>query len=395
MSSFSCGRDAEAPAHAVAAEVIYSTLAILVATAGKGQPLGAFNPERSKMKIAEGIQVLRAHATKTAMALVAAAALVACSPPPDTASTASTASTADKDEPREPVSAAAAGRESIANTYRFAIGDFTAIALRDGGVEVPNDAKVIAINHTPEETAALLTAAGLPSDSLALSCQPLLVQTADRVLLFDTGAGTNLGPAAGKLPAAMAAAGVDAADVTDIFISHSHGDHTGGLVNAAGTLAFPNATIHISAPEWEFLQGMTPEDDERAAEFTAFIAAVTPKIAAFEPGADLVPGVVEAVEIRGHTPGHSGYRITSGEESLLYIGDAMHHSVVSVQRPDWTIAFDGDAPTAEASRAALLARSAASGERIYAVHFPFPGLGTIEGGDSGFEWVPEQQFRAR
>ncbi|HET6629919.1 MAG TPA: MBL fold metallo-hydrolase [Woeseiaceae bacterium] len=342
------------------------------------------------MKRTEGPQVAPGKSTGALASLVAAAAaitLVACSPPSDTPETPDTPQT-----PREPASQAAAEQTTTANdVYRFTIGDFDAVALRDGGLEVPNDGKVFAIDRSPEDVAALLTAAGLPSDHLSLSIQPLLVRTADRVLLFDTGAGANFGGAGGKLPASMAAAGIDPADVTDIFISHTHGDHIGGLVSADGALAFPNATIHISSPEWEFFEGMPAETGSAAGDtqHAALIAAITPKIAEFAPGADILPGVVKAVEIRGHTPGHSGYLISSGQESLLYIGDAMHHPVVSVQRPDWTIAFDSDAPTAEASRKALLARSADSGQRIYAVHFPFPGLGKIARVDGGFEWVPE------
>jgi glyoxylase-like metal-dependent hydrolase (beta-lactamase superfamily II) len=125
------------------------------------------------------------------------------------------------------------------------------------------------------------------------------------------------------------------------------------------------------------------------AQHAALIAAIESKVAAFTPGADVLPDVVKAVEIRGHTPGHSGYMITSGESSLLYIGDTMHHFVVSVQKPDWTIAFDSDAPTAEASRSDVLSRSAASGQRIYAVHFPFPGVGRFERSGDGFVWAAE------
>jgi hypothetical protein len=60
-----------------------------------------------------------------------------------------------------------------------------------------------------------------------------------------------------------------------------------------------------------------------------------------------------------------------------------------VQKPDWTVAFDGDASAAKASRLALLARSADMKQRIYAVHFPFPGLGRIERRGNGFVWVAE------
>ena len=150
-----------------------------------------------------------------------------------------------------------------------------------------------------------------------------------------------------------------------------------------GGPAFANATLHVSAPEWEALR-----QQPRAA---ALVEAVAAKVATFEPGAQVIPGTVTAVAVDGHTPGHSAFEISSGEERLLYVGDSMHHHVVSVQRPLWTIQFDGDAPRAEASRHALLQRAADERLRVYAVHFPFPGLGRIEAGaDDGFVWVAER-----
>jgi glyoxylase-like metal-dependent hydrolase (beta-lactamase superfamily II) len=274
----------------------------------------------------------------------------------------------------------------------FQIGDLQAIALRGGSLSFPNDGKIFAINRAPEDVAGVLTAAGLPTDQVGLSLQPLLVRAGDKVLLFDTGAGTNFGPDANGLPDALAAAGVDPASVTDIFISHIHGDHVGGLVNADGALMFPNATIHMSSPDWNFLKSLDANSapaNTGIQQYDALIAAIEPKVSAFSPGAELVPGIVTAVEIKGHTPGHSGYRITSGESSLLYIGDTVHHYIISVQKPNWTIAFDGDAPTAETSRSEVLARAADTGERLYAVHFPFPGVGKVERRGEEFVWVPE------
>lgn len=293
------------------------------------------------------------------------------------------------DQAEAPAAAeAAAGNPDV---HEFHIGTFTAMALRDGNVEFPNDNSVFGVGLTPGDVAEVLSAAGLPTDKLHLGLDPLLVQTDGRVLLFDTGAGGNFGEGAGHLGASLAAAGVDAAGVTDIFISHVHGDHVGGLAGADGNATFPNAAVHISKPEWDFLSGLTSESAGNLgiSNYAALIAALSPHVATFEPGAAIIPGVVQAAEIKGHTPGHSGYLIGSGADSLLYIGDAMHHYVVSVQKPEWAIAFDADQQTGIASRGQVLEQAVATGQRIYAVHFPFPGLGRFEHGESGYVWKPE------
>jgi glyoxylase-like metal-dependent hydrolase (beta-lactamase superfamily II) len=306
----------------------------------------------------------------SAFAFVSLIALAACAP--------ETAPVAEVETPAAP---AIAAFTASADVTPFKIGAFEAAALRDGGGEFPNDNKTIAVNKTKAEVDAVLTANNLPTDQLSLSIQPLIVRTTDKVLLFDTGAAATMGDFGGKLPATMAAAGIDPASVTDIFISHDHGDHVGGLVNAEGALAFPNAAVHMSAPQWDAMQ--------KNPQLAPIVAAVTPKIAAFAPGADLVPGV-KAIDIVGHTPGHSGYLITSGDATLAFLGDMAHHSVISVQRPDWTIAFDGDAPTAQASRKKFLEEWAASGQRIFAPHFPFPGIGKVEKQGDNIVWVAEQ-----
>lgn len=268
--------------------------------------------------------------------------------------------------------------QEAGNIHAFNIGELSAFALKDTGFNLPNDNKVFGVGRSPEDVAGVLSNAGVPTDELALSVQPLLVKAGDKTLLFDTG----VGPGGGQLFASLQQAGVERSEITDILISHSHFDHINGLRDAEGALAFPNATIHLSAPEWEHLHANT--------EVAALVEAITPKVNAFAPGGEVIPGVVTAVEIKGHTPGHSGYLIGSGEDALLYIGDAAHHFVVSVQEPEWTVLYDTDAPTAQTSRKNLLSESADAGRRIYAVHFPFPGLGKFERQGDRVVWVPEQ-----
>ncbi len=266
------------------------------------------------------------------------------------------------------------------DAHRFTIGALQATALRDGDMTLPNDGSIIAMGESKDEVDALLEAAGEPTDTLRLAIQGLLVEAGNRVILFDTGAGTADPAYGGRLPQSLRAAGVEPSQVTDVFISHLHQDHVGGLVDGDGQPSFANATVRMSAPEWEALRA----DSGQA----ALAKAIASQVETFEPGApDVVPGV-SAVAVDGHTPGHSAYLVGGDRTRLLYIGDSAHHHVISVQRPRWTILFDGDAPLAEDSREALLARAADEALLVHSPHFPFPGLGRIERRDEGYAWVP-------
>ena len=279
----------------------------------------------------------------------------------------------------------------VAQFQSFKIGVYSAVALKDGALQVPVDGKSFVVGQPNQAVGAVLKAGGAPADHFEFSIQPLLVHAGVHVLLFDTGGGGFFGDIAGKLPESMAAAGEKPASVTDIFISHAHGDHIGGLVTSTGALAFPNATIHISAPEWKWLSSLSADEAKNFGiqQVSALVSAIKPKVVAFEPGADLLPGIVKAVELKGHTPGHSGYRIGSGTDSVLVFGDAMHSYVVSVRKPSWQVAFDGDKQLGATTRLALVKSSAASGQRLYSEHFPFPGIGKIVKGKDGASWQPE------
>jgi len=303
-----------------------------------------------------------------ATAAVTALTLAACSP-------AANDQKSGEPAPPNPTQTVAAPAEKP--VYRFKIGALDAIALFDGQNPVPNDNKVFGVGLTPQAVAAPLTAAGQPADPIMLEIHPLLVRNGDRTMLFDAG----LGAGKGQLMQSLQTAGVDPANITDVMISHGHPDHVGGLV-ADGAPAFPNAAIRMSEAEWASIRANP--------EMADLVRVITPKVQAFRPDEEVAPGV-EAQDTAGHTPGHVAYLITDGQNQLLYTGDLMHHWVLSVEHPDWTVGYDDDATAGKKARLDEITALRASGAHIYAYHFPFPGLGKIQTREGRAMFISEAQ----
>jgi glyoxylase-like metal-dependent hydrolase (beta-lactamase superfamily II) len=259
--------------------------------------------------------------------------------------------------------------------HSFTIGKIKLISLHDAQFVVPNDGKTFGVGVDTAAMSDLLRAAGAPTDRITLSVNALLVRTGHRVLLIDTGLGPKLH---GGLLGSLQEAGVKPAAVTDVLITHAHGDHLGGLLDTDGHLAFPKATIRMSSAEWAGLQSNGPQD---------LAKAIASRVHTFEPGAQIAPGVT-AIALKGHTPGHVGYEIVSGNERLLDIGDLAHSSIVSLAKPQWDVEFDADSALAKTTRVTTLKQLVSNQELVFAPHFPFPGVGHIEAAGDGFTWKP-------
>jgi glyoxylase-like metal-dependent hydrolase (beta-lactamase superfamily II) len=263
-----------------------------------------------------------------------------------------------------------------AGAQGFKIGALQATALHDAQFVVPNDGKLFGVDSGPAAVGELLKANQLAEDRITLSVNALLVRSGTKVILFDSGLGPKAG---GSLMSSLAAAGVTPGEVTDVLITHVHGDHVGGLADS-GRLAFPNAVIRMSSAEWAWMKSQSS-----AAEL---VNVLDGHVETFTPGMPVVPGV-RSIALNGHTPGHVGYEISSGTQKLLDIGDLAHSSVISLQRGDWTMQFDNDSATAKATRKATFARLAKTHELLFAPHFPFPGVGRIVAAGTAYSWVPE------
>jgi glyoxylase-like metal-dependent hydrolase (beta-lactamase superfamily II) len=259
--------------------------------------------------------------------------------------------------------------------HAFTVGELKLTALRDGQVVVPNDGKSFGIGVDTGTMSNLLNSAARPTDRISLSVNALLVRSGHRLVLIDTGLGPKVH---GALLGSLQEVGVKPDAITDVLITHSHFDHVGGLLDDAGHLAFPKAKIHMSSAEWAWLQTTGPAE---------LVKAISSRMSTFEPGAKIVPGIT-SVALNGHTPGHVGYEIASGDNRLLDIGDIAHSTVVSLRKPNWSMAYDKDDASAKATRATTLKKLADSQELVFSPHFPYPGVGHITAVGDGFEWNP-------
>ncbi|MBI4804374.1 MAG: MBL fold metallo-hydrolase [Desulfovibrio sp.] len=280
-------------------------------------------------------------------------------------------------------SGAAAKEELMGKT---SVGDLTVFILSDGYRDL--DAKLF-LATDPSQQAAVKEI--YPQGKTRNSLNTFLMKSAGKLILVDTGGGALLGPDAGGLPKALAAAGFSPGDITDVLLTHNHRDHIGGLA-LDGKAAFANATVHLSKAEHDFW--MNPANEATVAERarTTFVAtremlALYPgKVRTFEPGQEQFPGV-KTLAAYGHTPGHIAVLVSSKGDNLLIFGDLLHGIDLQLARPDIAIAFDSDPAAAVASRKTLLSRAATEKWSVTGVHVPGPDTYRIQAKGDGFAFV--------
>jgi glyoxylase-like metal-dependent hydrolase (beta-lactamase superfamily II) len=275
--------------------------------------------------------------------------------------------------------------------YRRRVGRFEVTALLDGRVDLP---LALFVDATAEAS-TLLERAFLPANGpVPIPVNAFAVNDGRRVLLIDAGTGTAMGSDLGQIPARLADAGLPPASVDAVLLTHLHPDHVAGLLGPGGTAAFPNAEVIVAEAEAAFWS-----DSETAARAPEAmrplidiardaLAPYAGRVRRIIPGSEVAAGV-QSVALAGHTPGHLGYLLSDGPETLLIWGDVIHASALQFARPGWGIGFDVDRAAATATRRRVLDQAAADRLLIAGMHLPFPGFGRVGRADGGFAFVQE------
>ncbi len=274
--------------------------------------------------------------------------------------------------------------------FRLMLGAFEVTPVIDGTVDLQVEKllaqPVAATNHALSKV-FLMT-------PLETSVNAFVVNTGTKLILIDAGAGSLFGPTLGKLVANLKASGYEPSQIDDIFITHLHPDHVGGIT-ANGELVFPNALVHVDQHDvdyWLSKENLDKAPADQKGMFQGAMASLNPYISAkklvpFNGNTEFMPGV-RAHSSYGHTVGHTVYEVESKEQKLIFIGDLIHVGGVQFAHPEVTIEFDTNQKEAAAARDRVFNEAAKDGVLIGAAHIQFPGLGHLQKDKKGFEWVP-------
>jgi glyoxylase-like metal-dependent hydrolase (beta-lactamase superfamily II) len=180
-------------------------------------------------------------------------------------------------------------------------------------------------------------------------CHVLLIETGDGLVLIDSGFGLadiaaardRLGGAfVGMLRLALDPAetarqqveglGYTPEDVRDIVLTHLDLDHAGGIAD------FPHARIHVLAQEHEAARAARSLDEKMRYKAVQWSHGPTWSLCRTDGESSFgfpavrelegLPPEILMIPLTGHSRGHAGVAINTGDGWLLHAGDAYFHA---------------------------------------------------------------------
>ncbi len=285
---------------------------------------------------------------------------------------------------------AAAPSTQAPGFYRTKVGNITVTSLLDGGMDLPEE---ILTGAKPEDLAALRAKSFIAAGkSFPAYVNGFLIDTGTRLTLVDTG-GAGYGPTLGNLAANLAAAGISPDHIDDVILTHAHPDHASGLLDNDGERVFKKANLRLSKMELDYWfddgkKNGKNKDAFESAQKNIGAYRSGGQIETFALGNDIGNGI-SSVALPGHTPGHSGIRVSDGSDQLLIWADLVHVPAVQFEYPAQTVSFDVDADLARQSRLKTFDEVAADKIRVAGMHLCFPGVGHVVKKDARYEFMPQ------
>lgn len=272
----------------------------------------------------------------------------------------------------------------MSRTVSFKVGDMEVSALTDG---VGEFAPAQFPTTDASEIEDLLAKSG--KSGIETNFNAFLVKGPNSITLIDAGARDLLGPKAGFLHEALAEVNVTASQVDHLVITHMHPDHHGGAISELGEPVFRNAQMTLGHTEYSYwnnelnFSGKGDHAEISYARSRKVLDAYRERLNVVADDADLGQGVW-LIPLPGHTPGHSGVRVSSGAEQFVIMSDIVHAQDLQFVNPEISVVFDKDPELARNSRRTLLEQLCTDRIPCSGGHVLHPGIGYVERQGSGY-----------
>jgi len=194
-------------------------------------------------------------------------------------------------------------------------------------------------------------------------------------------------------------AGIKPSDVTDIFITHAHVDHIGGIFKKDKSPVYPNAKYYIAKQEYnfwmsknpDFSKSKNPQNPSASIDIAQeILSLIKDKLVLFNYE-DVLFSCIKTELAEGHTPGHTVFTIFSGDKSIKHIVDTAHTPLL-IAKPEWGTQWDVDFNKGVRTRKKILENSFLNRTLVMATHLPWPGLGYIGKNGNTYQWQPFAYF---
>jgi len=280
------------------------------------------------------------------------------------------------------------------------IGDvtITSIIERDGPWRRPEDMfpaydPLVGARHLADLEPAVFDRA---SGRMVITYQTFLARTPRHTVLIDTCTGEDKGhPPPMDFPKQpwldnFRRASVSFAEITHVFCTHLHIDHTGWntmLRDGRWVPTFPNAKYIFHKNEYAFWEAATRRGANPPGNVWTYNCRPV-----VEAGQALLvddhfqlDDTFTLLPTPGHSPHHCCVDIHSRGQRAVVTGDLMHH-VLQCREPDWSTIFDTDREEAARSRRRFLGAVAETPTLVLPIHFPSPTVGRVAADGARFHY---------